>query len=102
MRQRGPQGRLARRFVSTSRVLNWQCVAGTGTEPGPQPVVQGKRFDPYGTYVSRWVPELAGPEGKFSHEPWRLKATDRAGFDSPDPIVDLMEARARFEQARGI
>lgn len=42
--------------------LNWQWVAGTGTDTRPHrvlnPVIQGKRFDPRGTYVRRWVPEL--------------------------------------------
>ncbi|WP_438289780.1 cryptochrome/photolyase family protein [Streptomyces sp. HUAS TT7] len=86
--------------------LNWQWVAGTGTDTRPNrvlnPVVQGKRFDPYGSYVSRWVPELAGLERKFLHEPWKLKAADRGGLDYPDPVVDLAEGRARFEQSRGI
>lgn len=86
--------------------LNWQWMAGTGTDTRPNrvlnPVAQGRRFDPYGTYVSRWVPELAGLERKFIHEPWKLKAADRAGVDYPDPVVDLMEGRARFERARGI
>ncbi|MGW1864588.1 cryptochrome/photolyase family protein [Streptomyces mauvecolor] len=85
--------------------LNWQWVAGTGTDTRPNrvlnPVVQGKRFDPHGSYVSRWVPELAGLERKFLHEPWKLKAADRAGLDYPDPVVDLAEGRARFERARG-
>ena len=42
----------------------WQWVAGTGTDAAPyvrvfNPVAQGERFDPLGTYVQRWVPELA-------------------------------------------
>ncbi|MGW2813658.1 cryptochrome/photolyase family protein [Streptomyces sp. NPDC001415] len=86
--------------------LNWQWMAGTGTDTRPNrvlnPVVQGRRFDPYGTYVSRWVPELAGLERKFIHEPWRLRAADRAEVDYPGPIVDLVEGRARFERARGV
>ena len=42
--------------------LNWQWVAGTGTDTNPNrvfnPTVQGKRFDPDGDYVRRYVPEL--------------------------------------------
>ena len=42
----------------------WQWVAGTGTDASPyfrvfNPVTQGKKFDPDGDYVRRWVPELA-------------------------------------------
>ncbi|MEV8525041.1 deoxyribodipyrimidine photo-lyase [Streptomyces sp. NPDC052000] len=84
--------------------LNWQWAAGTGTDTRPNrvlnPVVQGKRFDPHGAYVRHWVPELAGVEGRFIHEPWKLQDTDRAPAGYPLPIVDLAEARARFEQAR--
>ncbi|MFE9411308.1 cryptochrome/photolyase family protein [Streptomyces sp. NPDC006704] len=85
--------------------LNWQWVAGTGTDTRPNrvlnPVIQSKRFDPQGTYVTRWVPELAGLERAFIHEPWKMKAADRAALDYPQPVVDLAEGRARFEQARG-
>ncbi len=43
----------------------WQWVAGTGTDPAPyfrifNPVTQGRKFDPDGDYVRRWVPELRG------------------------------------------
>ncbi len=44
--------------------LNWQWVAGTGTDPNPHrvfnPTRQGQRFDPEGRYVRRYLPELAG------------------------------------------
>ncbi|MFJ8970769.1 cryptochrome/photolyase family protein [Streptomyces anulatus] len=86
--------------------LNWQWVAGTGTDTRPNrvlnPVIQGKRFDPRGDYVRRWVPELAGLEGSAIHEPWKLQGLDRAALDYPDPVVDLAEARSRFERARGL
>ncbi len=86
--------------------LNWQWVAGTGTDTRPNrvlnPVIQGKRFDPDGAYVRRWVPELADVEGSAIHEPWKLAGPDRAGVDYPDPVVDLAEARSRFERARGL
>ncbi|MFH9296256.1 cryptochrome/photolyase family protein [Streptomyces sp. NPDC017520] len=86
--------------------LNWQWVAGTGTDTRPNrvlnPVIQGKRFDPRGAYVRRWVPELAELEGAAIHEPWKLRGPDRAGLDYPDPVVDLAEGRARFERARGL
>ncbi len=54
----------------------WQWVAGTGTDAAPyfrvfNPVTQGKKFDPTGDYVRRWVPELAHLEGAAAHEPWK-------------------------------
>jgi deoxyribodipyrimidine photo-lyase len=41
----------------------WQWSAGTGTDAQPffrifNPTAQGERFDPEGSYVRRWVPEL--------------------------------------------
>lgn len=85
--------------------LNWQWTAGTGNDTRPNrvlnPVLQGRRHDPDGTYVRRWVPELAELDGAAVHEPWKLTGLDRARFDYPDPVVDLAEGLARFRQARG-
>jgi deoxyribodipyrimidine photo-lyase len=84
--------------------LNWQWVAGTGTDTRPHrvlnPVLQGKRYDPDGTYVRRWVPELADVAGAAVHEPWRLPDEERALLRYPAPLLDLGEGLARFRQAR--
>jgi len=85
--------------------LNWQWMAGTGTDSRPNrvlnPVTQAKRYDPEGVYVRRWVPELAALDGAAVHEPWKLRGLDRAGIDYPDPIVELPDGLARFKRARG-
>ncbi|MEU5428930.1 deoxyribodipyrimidine photo-lyase [Streptomyces olivoreticuli] len=85
--------------------LNWQWVAGTGTDTRPNrvlnPVVQGRRFDPDGAYVRRWVPELAGIDGPAVHEPWKLSGAERARYAYPEPLVDLSDALTRFRRARG-
>ncbi|MGQ4513788.1 FAD-binding domain-containing protein [Streptomyces sp. DW26H14] len=85
--------------------LNWQWAAGTGTDTRPNrvlnPLTQAKRFDPKGTYVRRWVPELASVEGAAVHQPWRLPEPERAGLDYPPPVVDLARGRDRFLRARG-
>nr|WP_202539680.1 deoxyribodipyrimidine photo-lyase [Streptomyces sp. SID8379] len=86
--------------------LNWQWMAGTGTDSRPNrvlnPLRQAERYDPDGAYVRRWVPELAGLDGPAVHQPWKLKGLDRAGLDYPDPIVDLSDGLARFKRARGL
>ncbi|MFE2129997.1 MULTISPECIES: cryptochrome/photolyase family protein [Streptomyces] len=86
--------------------LNWQWMAGTGTDSRPNrvlnPVIQAKRYDPQGAYVRRWVPELAALRGPEIHEPWKLAGPDRARFDGyPDPLIALPEGLARFRRARG-
>jgi deoxyribodipyrimidine photo-lyase len=85
--------------------LNWQWVAGTGTDTRPNrvlnPLTQAKRFDPDGDYVRRWVPELAEVAGGAVHTPWKLVGPGRAGLDYPDPIVDLGVGLDRFLRARG-
>ncbi|MET7640120.1 deoxyribodipyrimidine photo-lyase [Streptomyces sp. NPDC005438] len=86
--------------------MNWQWVAGTGTDTRPNrvlnPLTQARRFDPDGAYVRAWVPELAGVEGSAVHRPWRLPGKERAALDYPEPLVDLDSGRARFERARGL
>ncbi|MFI7101306.1 cryptochrome/photolyase family protein [Streptomyces sp. NPDC050161] len=86
--------------------LNWQWMAGTGTDTRPNrvlnPVVQGRRFDPRGAYVRRWVPELARLEGAAVHRPWTLEARERAAYDYPEPLVDPADGPARFRRARGL
>jgi deoxyribodipyrimidine photo-lyase len=84
----------------------WQWSASTGTDGQPwfriiNPILQAKRFDPDGTYVRRWVPELADVPTENIHEPWRMSADEqratgcRIGVDYPAPIVDHLAARAR-------
>jgi deoxyribodipyrimidine photo-lyase len=52
----------------------WQWAASTGTDPQPyfrvfNPTPQGRRHDPDGAYVRRWVPELRRIPGGDVHEP---------------------------------
>jgi deoxyribodipyrimidine photo-lyase len=60
---------------ASSNPANWQWVAGCGADAAPyfrvfNPVLQGQKFDPDGSYVRRWVPELAGLPAPLIHRPW--------------------------------
>ena len=77
----------------------WQWTAGTGTDAAPyfrvfSPVSQGRRFDPGGAYVRRYLPELANVPSPFVHAPWEMSAalskecSFRIGRDYPLPVVD--------------
>ena len=79
-----------------SNQLNWQWVAGSGTDAAPyfrifNPVTQGRKFDPKGDYVRRYVPELRSVATEHVHEPWRRPDGPPAGY--PSPIVDHAEER---------
>jgi deoxyribodipyrimidine photo-lyase len=89
-----------------SNTMNWQWVAGTGTDSRfnrtYNVTLQGRRHDPHGSYVRRYVEELAGLDDRYVHEPWLLPPDERAELDYPDPVVDQDEARDRLKQARGL
>ncbi|HMR74247.1 MAG TPA: deoxyribodipyrimidine photo-lyase, partial [Polyangiaceae bacterium] len=85
----------------------WQWSAGCGCDAQPyfrifNPIIQGKRFDPAGDYVRRWVPELAQLPARHIHHPWEAPdsvlrcAGVRLDETYPRPIVDHRFARERF------
>ncbi len=89
-----------------SNAASWQWVAGSGADAAPffrifNPVTQGEKFDPEGSYVRRWVPELAKLPAPHIHAPWDAPhaVLAAAGIDLgktyPLPIVDHAAARAR-------
>jgi deoxyribodipyrimidine photo-lyase len=89
-----------------SNAASWQWVAGCGADAAPyfrifNPVLQGRKFDPAGDYVRRWVPELARLPLQHIHDPWNAPAGVlasaglRLGADYPQPRVDHAQARDR-------
>lgn len=79
-----------------NNAASWQWVAGCGADAAPyfrifNPVLQGEKFDPAGTYVRRWVPELAALPDRVIHQPWR--AAGKVSY--PPRIVDHDAARSR-------
>ena len=75
----------------------WQWSAGTGTDAQPyfrifNPVSQSKKFDPQGSYIRRWLPELQAVPDSFIHEPWTMESPPK---DYPPRIVDHRLARER-------
>jgi deoxyribodipyrimidine photo-lyase len=91
---------------AASNAASWQWVAGCGADAAPyfrifNPVLQGEKFDPDGSYVRRFVPELAKLPDKHLHAPWdapaeRLHAAGVSlGTTYPHPIIDLKTGRER-------
>ncbi len=84
---------------------NWQWVSGTGNDTRPNrvlsPLRQAERFDRRGTYVRRYVPELAPIEGPIVHRPWLIDPSRRRELAYPDPVVDHDRAAREFRRRRG-
>jgi deoxyribodipyrimidine photo-lyase len=89
-----------------TNAASWQWVAGSGADAAPyfrvfNPVLQGKKFDPDGAYVRRFVPELARLPDAHIHAPWEappaLLAASGVGLGTnyPHPIIDLAAGRNR-------
>lgn len=89
-----------------NNAANWQWVAGCGADAAPyfrifNPVLQGRRFDPQGDYVRRWLPELARLADRHIHAPWQANTAELTaagvtlGRNYPKPIVDHHAARER-------
>ena len=87
-----------------SNAANWQWVAGSGADASPffrifNPILQGEKFDPDGTYVRTFVPELETLDAAWIHKPFDApeSALKTAGIDLgktyPKPIVDHRKAR---------
>jgi deoxyribodipyrimidine photo-lyase len=85
---------------------SWQWVAGSGADAAPyfrifNPVLQGEKFDPDGSYTRKFVPEIAKLPNKFLFNPWLAsseilkKANIELGKDYPCPIIDLEFSRER-------
>ena len=90
-----------------SNQQGWQWTAGSGTDAAPyfrvfNPTSQGRKFDPDGRYVRRWVEELRDPERvPDPHDP-DPDTRDLVGY--PAPIVDhkaeRQEALDRWQAIR--
>ena len=87
----------------------WQWSASTGTDAAPyfrifNPAAQSKKFDPDGTFIKRFCPELKSVAANAIHDPSRWPEDLRASLDYPALIVDHAAARCEaikaFEDAR--
>lgn len=74
-------------------------------ESGIQRYKEGRKFDPAGDYVRKYIPELARLPTKVLHSPWEAPtdvldaAGVKLGTNYPQPIVDLKATRARALEA---
>ena len=100
-----------------NNTASWQWTAGSGADAAPyfrifNPILQGKKFDPDGSYTKKYVPELKHLPKKYLFEPWEADNTilTESGIDYgvnyPKPIVSITHSRDialhAFEQIKKI
>ncbi|QQE64369.1 cryptochrome DASH [Leptolyngbya sp. BL0902] len=87
---------------------NWNYTAGVGNDARgfryfniPK---QSKDYDPDGTYVKHWLPELKALPAAKVHAPWKLQPVEQRrfgvqlGVDYPRPVVDLAQSAQANER----
>jgi deoxyribodipyrimidine photo-lyase len=94
-------------FDVASNSHGWQWTAGCGTDASPyyrvfNPIEQGKKFDPEGTYIRKYVPELRHLDNEQIHEPWLYLDGYSQGYVERivDHAKERIESLARLEEIK--
>ncbi|MYL64783.1 deoxyribodipyrimidine photo-lyase [Bacillus hwajinpoensis] len=93
-------------YDESSNTGGWQWASSTGTDAVPyfrifNPTTQAERFDPDGTYIRKYVPELKNVSKKYIHQPSKMSDQEQKesscviGQDYPHPTVDHKEQRQK-------
>jgi deoxyribodipyrimidine photo-lyase len=79
----------------------WQWSASTGADSAPyfrvfNPISQSEKFDPEGSFIRHWCPELSSLPNREIHDP---SPVSRQSLNYPQQIVDLRTSRVRAIEA---
>lgn len=61
------------------------------------PVKAGRRLDPDGTFIRRYVPELSNLPDEYIHEPWLYPGFYQLGYEAPMVDVKKMYKHAKLQ-----
>lgn len=88
----------------------WQWAAGTGSDAVPyfrifNPIIQSMKYDPQGSYIRKWIPELFNLPKDLIHSPGQLSNEQQKrygciiGKHYPTPIINYEFSRRRALEA---
>lgn len=82
-----------------SNYCNWNYIVGIGNDPREDryfnPITQARNYDPDGSYIKCWLPELKNIPTDKLYQPYLLTSAEQAaygvkiGLDYPDLCVSL-------------
>ena len=85
----------------------WQWTAGCGTDASPyyrifNPIEQGRRFDPEGNFIRRYIPELRHLPSDDIHTPWEVLDGYQHGYAERivDHATERIESLIRLEEIK--
>ncbi len=99
-----------------NNTMGWQWIGGCGADASPyfrifNPIIQGEKFDPDGTYVRKYCPELKDLPNAYLHKPWEMPELELAaagvtlGKSYPVPVISHAAGRekalAAYAQFKG-
>lgn len=83
-------------YDRTLNTMNWQWVAGTGTDSQPwfrsfNPWIQSRKYDPSAVYIHRWIPALRSVPAAVLHR-WDRDHGAHRGTGYPAPMCNYSTA----------